>query len=151
MLELKLICVSRKGSLVRSSLDFPNMIVSLRNYCKNAHKASEYIHHHLKDWESQNHDDVIKWKYFLRYWPFVRGIHRSPVNSPHKGQWRGALMFSMICAWINSWVNTRKAGNLRRHRGHYDVSVIMACTSRCWIIACSCRLCAFWYSLSKGV
>ena len=39
-----------------------------------------------------------------RYWPFVRGIHRSPVNSPHKGQWRGALMFSLICTWINSWV-----------------------------------------------
>ena len=34
------------------------------------------------------HDDVIKWKLFPRYWPFVRGIHRSPVNSPHKGQWR---------------------------------------------------------------
>ena len=33
-----------------------------------------------------NHDDVIKWKHFLRYWPFVRGIHRSLVNSPHKGQ-----------------------------------------------------------------
>ena len=40
------------------------------------------------------HDDAIKWKHFPRYWPFVRGIHRSPVNSPHKGQWRGALMFS---------------------------------------------------------
>ena len=39
------------------------------------------------------YDDVIKWKHFPRYWPFVRGIHRSPVNSPHKGQWRGALMF----------------------------------------------------------
>ena len=37
-------------------------------------------------------------------WPFVRGIHRSPVNSPHKGQWRGALMFSLICAGINGWV-----------------------------------------------
>ena len=48
-----------------------------------------------------DHDDVIKWKHFPRYWPFVRGIHRSPVNSPHKGQWRGALMFSLICAWIN--------------------------------------------------
>ena len=31
------------------------------------------------------HDDVIKWKHFQRYWPFVRGIHRSPVNSPHQG------------------------------------------------------------------
>ena len=46
------------------------------------------------------HDDVIKWKHFPRYWPFVRGIHRSPVNSLHKGQWRGTLMFSLICAWL---------------------------------------------------
>ena len=50
------------------------------------------------------HDDVIKWKHFPRYWPFVRGIYRSSVNSPHKGQWRGASMFSLICAWINAWV-----------------------------------------------
>ena len=48
-----------------------------------------------------HHDDVIKWKHFPRYWPFVRGIHRSPVNSPHKGQWRGTLIFSLICVWIN--------------------------------------------------
>ena len=47
---------------------------------------------------SNMHDDVIKWKHFPRYWPFVRGIHRSPVNSPHKGQWHGALMFSLMCA-----------------------------------------------------
>ena len=39
-----------------------------------------------------NHDDVIKWKHFPHYWPFVWGIHRSPVNSPHKGRWRGALV-----------------------------------------------------------
>ena len=72
-----------------------------------------------------HHDDVIKWNHFPRYWPFVRRIHRSPVNSPHKGQWRGALMFSLICAWINGWVNNRETGNLRRHRAHYDVIVMM--------------------------
>ena len=70
------------------------------------------------------HDDVIKWKHFPRYRPFVRGIHRSPVNSPHKGQWRRALMFSLICPWINGWVNNREAGDLRRHRAHYDVVVM---------------------------
>ena len=70
------------------------------------------------------HDDVIKWKHFPRNWPFVRGIHRSPVNSPHKGQWRGALMFTLICAGINGWVNTREAGDLRRYRPHYDVIVM---------------------------
>ena len=72
------------------------------------------------------HDDVIKWKRFPRYWPFVRGIHRLPVNSPHKGQWRVALMFSVICAWINCWVNNREAGVLRRHRAHYDVIVMIS-------------------------
>ena len=70
------------------------------------------------------HDDVIKWKYFPRYWPFVRGIHRSPVNSPHKGQWRGALMFTLICARINGWVNNGEAGDLRRYRVHYEVTVM---------------------------
>ena len=45
------------------------------------------------------HDDVIKWKHLPRYWPFVWGIHRCPVNSRHKGQWRGALMFSLLCFW----------------------------------------------------
>ena len=69
-------------------------------------------------------DDVIKWKHFPRYWQFVRGIHRSPVNSPHKGQWRWALMFSLKCALINGWVNNREAGDLRRHRAHYDVTVM---------------------------
>ena len=49
----------------------------------------------------------------------------TPVNSPHKGQWQGALMLSLICAWINGWVNNREAGDLRRHRAHYDVTVLV--------------------------
>ena len=71
------------------------------------------------------HDDVIKWKHFPRYWPFVRGIHRSSVNSPHKGQWCGTLMFSLIWAWINGWENNREAGDLIRHRAHYGVTVMI--------------------------
>ena len=70
------------------------------------------------------HDDVIKWKHFPRYWPFMRGIHRSPVNFPHKGQWRRALMFSLICVWINGWENNRGAGDFRRYRAHYDAIVM---------------------------
>ena len=70
------------------------------------------------------HDDVINWKHFPRYWPFVRGIRRSPVISPHNGQWRWALMFSLICAWINGWVNNGEAGDLIRHRAHYDVTLM---------------------------
>ena len=65
-----------------------------------------------------------KWKHFQRHWPFVRGIHRLPVNSPHKGQWRRELMFSLICAWINAWVNNREAGDLKCYRAHYDVIVM---------------------------
>ena len=68
--------------------------------------------------------DVIKWTHFPRDWPFVPGIHRSPVNSPQKGQWCGTLMFSLIWAWTNGWVNICKAGDLRRHRAHYDATVM---------------------------
>ena len=46
------------------------------------------------------------------------------MNSPHKGQWRGALMFSLICVWINGWANNREAGYLRRCRAHNDVTVM---------------------------
>ena len=74
--------------------------------------------------QKPSHDDVIKWKHFPRHWRFVRGIHRSPVNSPHKGQWRGALMFSLISIWINGWVNNREAVDSRRYRAHYDVTVM---------------------------
>ena len=55
------------------------------------------------------HYDVIKWTHFPRYWPFVRGIHLSPMNSPHKGQWRGALMFCLICA-LNKRLSTQSWG-----------------------------------------
>ena len=81
--------------------------------------------HHVIILSNHTHDDVMKWKHFPRYWSFVRGIHRSPVNSPRKGRWRGALMFSLICVWINGWVNNREAGDLRRYRARYDVNVMI--------------------------
>ena len=61
---------------------------------------------------------------FLRYWPFVRGIYRSPVNSTHRGQWCGALMLYLIWTWINGRVNNRDTGDLRRHHTHYGVTVM---------------------------
>ena len=66
------------------------------------------------------HDDVMEWKHFPRYWPFVREIHQSPVNSPNKSQWRGTLMFSLIYGWVHN----REAGYLRRHIAHCDVIVM---------------------------
>ena len=70
------------------------------------------------------HDGVVKWKHFLRYWPFVKGIHGSPVDYPHKGQWRWALMFSLICVWTNGWANNRDASYLRRQFTYYDITVM---------------------------
>ena len=86
-------------------------------------KMTDMFSRHLQI-HSLIHDDVIKWKHFPRNWPFVQGIHRSSVNSPHKGQWREALMLSLICVWINDWVNNREAGDLGRYRAHYDVFVM---------------------------
>ena len=102
-----------------------NMFISNRQYhvcwwpCD---ATNESISNHGID---RVHDDVIKWKTITRYWPYVRGIQRSSVNSPHKGQWRGTLMFSLIC-WTNRWTNHVKAGELRRHRSHYDVISMFA-------------------------
>ena len=80
-------------------------------------------------------DDVKRtltwWRHFPRCWPFLRGINRSLVDSPHKGQWRGALMFYLICAWTNAWTNNLDAGYLRRHRAHYDVTIINYASNCC--------------------
>ena len=51
-------------------------------------------------------------------------IFRSPVDSPHKAQWRRALMVSLILTSTDSWANNRNAGDLRHHRAHYDVTVM---------------------------
>ena len=103
-------CVNQTGD---TNLLFANF--RLKNNSHSLLTASNIVCHY------NDYDDVIKWKHIPRNWPFVRGIHRSP----HKGQWRGALMFSLICAWINRWVNNRKAGDLRRYHAHYDVIVMI--------------------------
>ena len=68
------------------------------------------------------------------------GIHQSLVNSPHKGQWHRALMFSLICAWINGRVNKRDAGDLRCHCTHYDIT-IMFCCNQWWNYDISASVC----------
>ena len=81
----------------------------------------------------EHHDDVIKSKHISHYWTIVRGIHPWPVNSPHKGRWRGALVFSLIYAWTNVWANSRDAGGLRRHWTHCDVIVIVHVCMYLWL------------------
>ena len=78
------------------------------------------------------HDDVIKWKHFTRCWPFGR----EPTGDrwiPLKGQWQGALIFSLICITTNGWANSRDACDLRRHSAHYDVSVMTNMSRNCAI------------------
>ena len=79
--------------------------------------------------------------YFPRYWPFVRGITRSPVNSPHKDQWHGALLSSLISAWTNDYVNNIDAGDLRCHRIYHDVTVIRSLQIRLVTDTCSIHSC----------
>ena len=104
--------------------------------------------------EPHHHGDVIKWKYFPHYWPFVREIHRPPVNFPHKGQWRGALMFTLICARMNGWVNNGEAGDLRRYLAHYDVIVMKRDITKhiisCHFVVRCCWPCAGWWLGSVG-
>ena len=74
-------------------------------------------------------DDFLAWwrhqmETFSELLALCAGKSLVPVNSLHKGQWCGALMFSLICARINDWLNNREAGDLRRYRGHYDVIVM---------------------------
>ena len=101
--------------------DYP-YIIDLDCECK-SHKKKVHGNMSSQLFKKNEHDDVIIWKYFPRYWPFVMGNHRSPVASSHKGQWCGPLMFSLICVWTNGWENNRDAGDLRHHRTHYDVTV----------------------------
>ena len=80
------------------------------------------------------HDDNIKWKHFPLYWPFVRGIHWSVVDSHQKGQWRGALMFSVFCAWRNGWANKQDAGDLRHYHAHHHITVLLTWMHFFWIL-----------------
>ena len=78
----------------------------------------------------RRHGNALSWwrhqmETFSALLALCAGNSPVPVNSPHKGQWRGALMFSLICARINDWVNNREAGDLRRHHDHHDVNVMM--------------------------
>ena len=95
-----------------------------------------------------SHDDVIKWKLFPCYWPFVRGIHRSPVDSPQKSQWRGDLLF-VSSAPEQTRANNRDTGDFRRHRVHYYVTVInfQVLCPLAWLLvfrAVSCWVCQCW-------
>ena len=119
---------SRKGS------DAESVSTSWRHHIYRNKTCQEMIrviyvivttHFQLTWWRHQ-------WKHFPRYWPFVWGIH--------KGQWRGALVFFFICAWINVWVNNREAGDLGRNRAHYAAIVMKVFGFIVLILISSCSM-----------
>ena len=138
-------CMSHLPHFARYSEHIDGLVQERRNSTANTlelrlscTKPSICLMWYWNDPQTSHHYDVIKWKQFPRYWPFVRGIHQSPVNSPHKGQWRGALVFSLICVWINGGVNNREAGDLRHYHAHYDATVMMTGyrSAGCWLACC---------------
>ena len=76
-----------------------------------------------------SHKDIIKWKHFPHYWPFVKGIHQSPMDSPHKGQWCRAPMFYLIGAWTNNSANNWDTSDLNHHCAHHVITVMFPCFS----------------------
>ena len=92
----------------------------------------------------KSHDDVIKWKHFPRYWSDVRGIHRSPVNPPHNGQWRKALMFSLICVLNNRlskkswgwWLETPSRSLWRHCNANWIQNIVLRAGIRDNLLLC---------------
>ena len=80
------------------------------------------------------HDDVIKWKHFRVLLALFEGNPPVTGSSPHKGQWCRALMSSLICAWIYGWVNNQDAGDLRRYRADYDVTLMSLQLANCGVL-----------------
>ena len=123
------ICVQTIKLITNPPIDIKHEVTAAKYHspwdCFGVRVQNANYHMHWSK-PSSIHDDVIKWKHFPRYWPFVLGIHRSPVYSPHKGQWRGALMFSLIYVWINGWVHNGEDSDLGHFRAHYDVTVMMS-------------------------
>ena len=93
-----------------------------------------------KDYRSIRYTYISWWHHQKEIFSMLLAIcaGNSMVNSPPKGQWWGALMFSLICAWTNSWVNNWDAGDLRRHHAHYDTVFKISVgprtlTSKIWV------------------
>ena len=114
-----------RADLRNLAVDFPlNIETEMSSFWRNFH------HCYTRNYHLHN-SRCSQWRIFTMTssnWNISRaagvGIHRSPVYSPHKGQGRGDLIFSLIPAWTNSWANNGDTGDLRRYRAHYDVIVM---------------------------
>ena len=103
-------------------------LIQIKGFWLAAHNRSIWVQYFRTKTLQVRRDSSTWWRHqmetFSALLALCAGNSPVPVNSPHKGQWRGALMFSFIYAWINDWVNNREAGDLRRQDGHYDAIVM---------------------------
>ena len=74
-------------------------------------------------------DIVSWWRHQMEPFPVLLALceDNPPVTDGFltKSQWRRASMCSLICARTNSWAYNRVVGDLRRHRAHYGVTLLM--------------------------
>ena len=144
----KVSCGYQNGTNIKQTVIHSSGFRNWRDIYSHKHRFSSYFKNHISrrpkkmicyiTWylkNTENHFEGLDYMasvLYLTWWrhqmetfsallALCAGNSPIPVNSPHKGQWRGARMFSFIYAWINDWVNNREAGNLRRQHGHYDV------------------------------
>ena len=128
-------CIARPQCVKKFTVWMRSPFVTVRLYT-----TAWYIEPHYNRNTSHRAYIIVSWPNPIQWLTIPRSHHQmetfsallalcagnSPVYGefPHKGQWRGALMFSLICAWINRLVNNHEAGDLRRHRAHYNISVV---------------------------
>ena len=70
-----------------------------------------------------HYDNVIKWKHFPHYWPFVRVFHRSPMNSPNKGRWCffDLRLYKRLRKQFRWWFETSSRSLWRRYYDNYII------------------------------
>ena len=112
--ELWCVCCCKTEQAVEQIIE---LLFDFRHH--DTHVTSPKCRHSLHSMKTSS-----KGKHFLRYWPIMRGIHQSPMDSPCKGQWCRTLIFLFISAWTNGWANNRDASDLWCHCAHYDVTVM---------------------------
>ena len=79
----------------------------------------------------RSHDDSIEIQYVMMTssnGKFSALLTLGAENSPVTGEFPSQR--PLISAWTKGWVNNHEAGDLRRHRAHYDVTVMKYLTNR---------------------
>ena len=112
----------QQGPILLKTYPYHDVICTVQKYAVNTKNVAKVLLVVFK--VSFTGTKRVSWRHQMDTFSASLAIcKRPPVDSPHNDQWRGVLMFSLICAWTNRWANNRDAGDFRCHRVHYDVTV----------------------------